>query len=187
MLFSKFYILMKLNIGCSSRYLHGYINIDIQGDTADLIIDAKNLPFEDCTVDEIYSSHLLEHFGRHEFSHILKEWSRVLKKGGYIYIAVPDIDSAIRHYVEHGDLKVLYGQFWGGQKDEYDHHKFGYTFKTMSEYLHDAGFENVERYNQFEYLPENFDDFSKSYMPHMDFSGQLMSLNVKASKAVHLG
>jgi predicted SAM-dependent methyltransferase len=115
---------------------------------------------------------------------VLAEWNRVLKPGGGIYIAVPDIDSAIAYYLKHGDLKPLYGQFWGGQRDEYDHHKFGFTDKTLTEYLQQTGFENAERYNTFEYLPEGFDDFSKSYLPHMDFSGHLLSLNMRAIKSI---
>jgi predicted SAM-dependent methyltransferase len=115
---------------------------------------------------------------------VLTEWNRVLKPGGGIYIAVPDIDSAIAYYLKHGDLKPLYGQFWGGQRDEYDHHKFGFTDKTLAEYLRQTGFENAERYNTFEYLPEGFDDFSKSYLPHMDFSGHLLSLNMRAVKSI---
>lgn len=173
---------MKLHLGCWNRYLDGYINIDIQGDSVDLHADIKQLPYEDCSVDEIYASHVLEHFGRHEFLNVLNEWNRVLKPGAFVYIAVPDIDSAISHYLKHGDLKLLYGQFWGGQRDQYDYHTFGFTFKTLSEYLEQTGFENPERYNTFEYLPPGFDDFSKSYLPHMDFSGHLLSLNIRAAK-----
>ena len=175
---------MKLHLGCWHRYLEGYVNIDIKGNSADIHADLRSLPFEDCSVDEIYASHVLEHFGRHEFLAVLREWNRVLKPGGGIYIAVPDIDSAIAYYLKHGDLKPLYGQFWGGQRDEYDHHKFGFTDKTLTEYLQQTGFENAERYNTFEYLPEGFDDFSKSYLPHMDFSGHLLSLNMRAVKSI---
>jgi predicted SAM-dependent methyltransferase len=173
---------MKLHLGCWHRYLDGYINIDIKGSSADLHADLRNLPFEDCTVDEIYASHVLEHFGRHEFLGVLKEWNRVLKAGGRIYVAVPDIDSAISYYLKHGDLKPLYGLIWGGQKDEYDHHKFGFTASTLTDYLIEAGFTKAERYDTFAYLPEGFDDFSKAYLPHKDFSGQLLSLNMTAFK-----
>lgn len=173
---------MKLHLGCWNRFLPGYINIDIKGEGVDMKADIRELPFNDASVDEIYASHVLEHFGRHEFKAVLKEWARVLKPGAGIYIAVPDVDSAIDYYHKHGDFKLLYGQFWGGQRDEYDHHKFGYTLKTLSEYLIEAGFMDPERYDTFEYLPEGFDDFSKSYLPHMDFSGHLLSLNVKATK-----
>ena len=46
-----------------------------------------------------------------------------------------------------------------------------------------AGFSNVERYDWRDFLPPGYDDYSRSYLPHMDFDhGRLMSLNVVAVK-----
>lgn len=172
---------MKLHLGCGARHLDGYVNIDVQAKGADMHVDVRNLPFEDGAVDEIYASHVLEHFGRHEYKQVLHEWRRVLAPNGRIYISVPDMDSSFKHYAQHGDLAILYGAFWGGQRDEYDYHKIGFTFKTMAAALTEAGFTDVERYDTFKYLPENFDDYSKAFLPHMDFTGMQMSLNVRAS------
>ena len=172
---------MKLHLGCGKRILEGYVNIDIQG-VCDINADISHLPYTDSSVSEIYACHVLEHFGRHEVMDVLSEWSRVLEDGGSIYLAVPDIDSAISYYLKHGDLAPLYGQFWGGQKDVYDYHKFGFTFKSLEGFLSRCGFENASRYDTFSYLPKDFDDYSKSYLPHMDFSGHLLSLNVTATK-----
>ena len=143
-------------------------------------MDIRKLDFADASVDEIYASHVLEHFGRHEFLGVLKEWRRVMKPGARLYLAVPDIESSIGYYHKTGDLKALYGQFWGGQRNEYDYHKIGFTFGTLSEYLREAGFTDPEKYDTFKYLPEGFDDYSKAFLPHMDFTGQQMSLNVTA-------
>jgi predicted SAM-dependent methyltransferase len=174
---------MKLHLGCWHRRLDGYVNIDIKHENADVHADIQYLPYENNTIDEIYASHVLEHFGRHEFLAVLKEWNRVLKPGGSVYIAVPDIESAFKYYEKHKDLRVLYGLFWGGQRDEYDYHKFGFTFDTLSKYLNETNFENPRRYNTFEYLPKDFDDYSKAHLPHMDFeNGQLLSLNITATK-----
>lgn len=171
---------MKLHLGCCNRYLDGYVNIDIKGGTADIHADIRNLPYEDASIDEIYASHVLEHFGRHEFLDVLREWYRVLKPGAYIYIAVPDIESAFEYYKKTSNLHTLYGQFWGGQRDEHDYHKFGYTFTTLSTYLEQVGFIEPQRYDTFTYLPEGFDDYSKSFLPHMNFQGHHLSLNIRA-------
>ena len=171
---------MKLNLGCSNRPIPGYINIDITGPNADILADIRKLPYESASIDEIYASHVLEHFGRREFMDVLREWRRVLKPGSNIYIAVPDIESSFNYYQKTKDIKALYGQFWGGQRDEYDYHKFGYTFDTLSEYLKQVGFVDPKRYDTFEYLPPDFDDYSKSFLPHMDFSGHHLSLNMTA-------
>ena len=50
--------------------------------------DALNLPFKDGTLDFVYSSHLLEDFA--DWRPALREWTRVLKKGGYLVILMPD-------------------------------------------------------------------------------------------------
>jgi predicted SAM-dependent methyltransferase len=47
-----------------------------------------NLPFKDQTLDFVYASHILEDF--YEWTPILKEWARVVKKGGAMIIQVPD-------------------------------------------------------------------------------------------------
>jgi predicted SAM-dependent methyltransferase len=171
---------MKINLGCSDRPIPGYVNIDIKNPKADVLADIRHLPYEDGSIDEIYASHVLEHFGRYEFMDVLREWRRVIKPGSFIYIAVPDIESSIKYYNKTGNLHALYGQFWGGQRDEYDHHKFGYTFDTLSEYLKQVGFINPMRYDTFKYLPPDFDDYSKSFLPHMDFNGHHLSLNICA-------
>jgi SAM-dependent methyltransferase len=58
----------------------------------DYVAEGDDLPFEDGTWDYVLSSHVLEHF----FDPIkaLKEWYRVLKPGGYIFMIVPKVDSA---------------------------------------------------------------------------------------------
>jgi predicted SAM-dependent methyltransferase len=53
--------------------------------------DARNLYwFRDCVFDYVYSSHLLEDFAEEETPVILKEWLRVVKKGGFLVIYCPD-------------------------------------------------------------------------------------------------
>ena len=50
--------------------------------------DALNLPFKDGTLDFVYSSHLLEDFA--DWTPALREWTRVLKRGGNLVILMPD-------------------------------------------------------------------------------------------------
>ena len=174
---------IKLHLGCGKRYLPGYINIDISSPTADIHIDVKKLPYPDEYIDEIYACHILEHFGRHEYLSVLGEWARVLKKGKRIYLAVPDLEASFEYYNKHKDITPLIGQFYGGQKDEFDYHKIGFTFDSMSNALRGIGFDTIERYNSFEYLPKDFDDYSLSYLPHMDFkNGYHLSLNITGVK-----
>lgn len=55
---------MKLHLGCGNIKLEGYINVDIRKTPAtDMVHDcARELPFKDEEVDEIYAVQLIEHF-----------------------------------------------------------------------------------------------------------------------------
>jgi ubiquinone/menaquinone biosynthesis C-methylase UbiE len=50
--------------------------------------DCRQLPLFNETANWIHASHVLEDFA--EWRPVLEEWSRVLKVGGYLMIAVPD-------------------------------------------------------------------------------------------------
>lgn len=50
--------------------------------------DALNLPFKDGVLDFVYSSHLLEDFA--DWMPALREWTRVLKRGGKLVVLLPD-------------------------------------------------------------------------------------------------
>jgi len=50
--------------------------------------------------------------------------------------------------------------------------------------LEDADFSGVAKYDWREFLPPDYDDYSRAYLPHMDFeNGRQMSLNVVATKS----
>lgn len=53
----------------------------------DIIAEGDNLPLEDNSVDFVINSHVIEHF----FDPIkaIKEWMRVIKPNGYLFIIVP--------------------------------------------------------------------------------------------------
>jgi len=42
-------------------------------------------------------------------------------------------------------------------------------FTTLKEILNLTGFDHVELYNPFEFLKDEEDDYSKAYLPHLDF------------------
>jgi hypothetical protein len=170
---------MKLHLACGKLRLPGFINIDIDSDVADLKADIKKLPnFGESTVDEIYISHCLEHFERKEVLDVLLEYKRLLKVNGILRIAVPDIKNVANLILSEEGQHLVTGLLYGGQKNQYDFHKIGYTFGTLSNILECMGFEDIKIYDAWEFLGENNDDYSKSYIPHMDRSGTLMSLNI---------
>jgi SAM-dependent methyltransferase len=79
---------IALNIGASQTYIPGFINIDISS-KADVSLDLSKdrLPFENSSVDMIFSYHTLEHVPNYLFS--LSEIHRVLKHGGRFLVGLP--------------------------------------------------------------------------------------------------
>lgn len=177
----------KLHIGCGAKFLKGFIHVDVlKYPHVDVVCDLRQLHehFAENTIHEIYACHVLEHLGRHEVADVLAKLCALLAPGGTIRIAVPDIEQVMRVYSAGIlPLSALYGFLWGGQRDEFDVHKIGFDMSSLSTLLYENGFGRVQRYHWQEFLPPSYDDYSKSYIPHMDFEhGQLMSLNVIAQK-----
>lgn len=181
----KSYSPLKLHLGCGKRYLKGWYHIDaINHPNVQMSADVSDLSlFPDACVDEIYASHVLEHINRHKVVLVLKEWTRVLKSGGKLRIAVPNFEAVVDHYNEKRDLSILMGLLYGGQDSELNYHYVTFDFEILKSILSDLGFNNIEQYDYRSFLPHGFDDFSKCFLPHMDENnGKLMSLNVVAVK-----
>lgn len=177
---------MKLHIGCGKKYLPGYKHLDvIPFEHVDFVCDARKLEsVEDTSVSEIYACHVLEHVERGEVVNVLREWHRVLLPGGKLRLAVPDFEAVVNEYVENRDLMCFQGLLYGGQTYDYNFHHVVFDFAVLESMLIEAGFKAVERYDWRDFLPaEGYDDYSRSYLPHMDFEhGRLMSLNVVATR-----
>ena len=168
----------KLHIGCGKRVLQGWVHIDLENfPHIDHQIDIRNIGdiFANNTIDEIYACHVFEHISRDEIDNVFQTMFNILKPGGILRLAVPDIGAAIRLYTEQ-DVPLypsLYDQFWGG-------HKIGFDMRTLSFSLAKVGFCSIERYDWRDFLPKDFDDLS---IPHMDFDhGVNLSMNAIAKK-----
>lgn len=176
---------MKLHLGSGVKFLKGYTHIDANKHPhIDHVTDVRSLSFVKTeSVEEIYASHVLEHFNRLEVLDVLKEWNRVLCIGGVMRLAVPDFEAVVDEYNEKHNLDVILGLLYGGQDYQHNFHYQAYDFNRLKLLLEKTGFTDVARYNWRDFLPDDYDDFSRAYIPHMDFeNGRLMSLNIVARK-----
>jgi SAM-dependent methyltransferase len=103
------------------------------------------LPFENGTVDYVYSSHFLEHLFRDEAGAVVGEAFRVLRTGGTIRITVPDLQHVVSLY-QAGRKNEALGFFFPTSRDgELSRHRFLYDLELMSELLASAGFTRIRR------------------------------------------
>ena len=92
-----------LNIGCGSHFHGDWVNLDVAPrDSAVMPHDVTHhpLPFAEGTFDAVYHSHVLEHLPKSAVPAFLAECLRVLKPGGTLRIAIPDLERICRLYLE---------------------------------------------------------------------------------------
>jgi predicted SAM-dependent methyltransferase len=91
-----------LNLGCGNRFHPEWVNIDTTSNSP--YVKAHDLrhgiPFQDKKFDVVYHSHLLEHFSQTDAIHLMDQCFRVLKHGGIIRVALPDLETLARIYLE---------------------------------------------------------------------------------------
>jgi predicted SAM-dependent methyltransferase len=172
-----------LNLGSGTVPLEGFTNVDALSDApgVDVVADlSKPLPFADGEADLIYAAHVLEHFATDVVPVLLADWRRVLRVGGLLLVAVPDLEVIARTILEEHPgwftppHAPWIGAIYGGQKDEYDFHKTGFTGPWLAGLLSEAGFGSVQRVQRFREL--SVADTSFSPIPF----GRNLSLNMRA-------
>ena len=173
---------VRLNLGSGETPIPGFVNVDAL-ETArgvDVVADiGERLPFDDDAADLVYASHLLEHFPTAEVPHMLAEWRRVLRPGGLLLVAVPDLEVIATMLLGRPGWftppnSPWLGALYGGQKDEYDFHKTGFTAAWLAHLLREAGFGEIRRVPRFAEIP--VEDASFSPLPF----GVNVSLNMRA-------
>lgn len=138
---------VRLNIGCGEVKEFGYVNIDLHDKNADVKMDARSLKYPDGSVDEIYSSHLLEHIGKFEVLQVLKEWSRVLKAGGILKMNLPNLEWCLKNWLAQPEDKrwgINLDMIFGLQSNPGEYHKTGFSKAHLECYLRQAGLDDIK-------------------------------------------
>jgi predicted SAM-dependent methyltransferase len=110
----------KLQIGAGENLLPEWLNSDLEPVQAGCIFlnALAQFPFSDQAFDYIYSEHMIEHIPYLGGLHMLQECFRVLKPGGKIRIATPDVrritgllspekNAAMQQYIEWSVTRSL--------------------------------------------------------------------------------
>lgn len=92
----------KLNLGCGNNFHPDWTNIDFTSTGEGVIAHnlLSGIPFAENTYDAVYHSHVLEHFPKDKAQYFINECYRVLKPGGILRVAIPDLEQIARIYLE---------------------------------------------------------------------------------------
>ncbi len=125
----------------------GYLKQDVDGSIPglDIICDIpdlhKHVEPESC--EKIRASHVMEHFPTKQIPELFKMVYDLLAPGGEFEIIVPNFEWHARLVMEGQSEQAVYYAF-GGQLDEWDYHKTGFTAYILEKRLIEAGFEVLQ-------------------------------------------
>jgi predicted SAM-dependent methyltransferase len=141
----------KILAGPSWRFAKVAIEEGIQFANA-----TRRIPCANNSVEIAYSSHMIEHLDRREAQVFLREVKRILRPGGILRLAVPDISRLINSYLATGDADEFVASTHMSLEKSADilsrlrlvligprHHLWMYDGRSLSKLLCDAGFTNV--------------------------------------------
>ena len=170
---------MRLHIGGNERR-EGWTVFDARpGPHIDIVGDCTRMTaIADNSVEEVYASHVLEHFGYDsDMPLVLREILRVLTPGGRFMVSVPDLGNLCWLFLmPNFSIEERYSVtrvMFGGQKHELDLHKSGLNHELLGAALNDVGFTAIRRVEGFGL----FDDSSVLML-----FGVPISLNMEARK-----
>lgn len=127
----------------------GIINVDIRPlPNVDIVADVAKLPLPDNEADVVMSRNLIEHFGRHEYKDVLKEWMRVLKKGGVLRIETVDMGLLMDKWRNIPEENWLDGVL-GAQTYPENFHKMSFTRERLEKDFEALGLE-IKMIEQFD-------------------------------------
>jgi predicted SAM-dependent methyltransferase len=154
----------KLHLAAGPAHLEGWLNTDIAPVSPEVVyLDAtKPFPLADSSFDYVFSEHMIEHVPWPDGLFMLRECRRVLRPGGTVRIATPDLEKflGLRGHEDDGregryvrwvtdrymaDVPAYRGAFvinnifrgWG--------HQFLYDGDLLAMALAEAGFAHVRR------------------------------------------
>jgi predicted SAM-dependent methyltransferase len=170
----------KLQLGAGSNGLTGWLNseafvpssfthsLKIAGNYIFLDV-CRPFPFEDSSVDYIFHEHVIEHITYQQGQFMLQECFRILKPGGWMRIATPDLQVFVALYGNQtsGDQKLFLSEYtrfnsgvWSSDLSHVSNnhavfvlnhalrawgHQFIYDYPTLSDAVQNTGFINITR------------------------------------------
>ena len=160
---------MKLHIGCGDvNFGKEWIHIDKDKKKFVQFENIYNLPFDDKSIEHIYSSYMVQSLSKDEILSFFTECKRVLKKGATIRISVPDFFLVSDKYIK-SKMKIDDANFF-----LINDTKVLLDFLNLQKLLIQCGFYGVRRLDLDKYPPEKKDSSC------ILFNGENITLSVEA-------
>ncbi|MBD2340537.1 methyltransferase domain-containing protein [Calothrix sp. FACHB-156] len=163
----------KLHLGCGTKILEGYVNVDIfPAPGVDLACDINNgIPFKDNSFIEALAVDFIEHIQPTKAIFLMNEVHRVLKPGGVFKIHVPEApgitayqdpthicfwnEESFDYYIDQHPRRENYGIYYGVtanfrkisvKRKSHLRRKFftSFNFNYLTNYLLDVELEAVK-------------------------------------------
>jgi SAM-dependent methyltransferase len=158
-----------LQLGTGHNPLPGWLNTDVQIfrlGHVEFLDATRPFPLPDAAFDYVYSEHQIEHIPLEAGERMLAECFRVLRPGGVVRIATPDLermaalaekelDDDQRHYVEYisqmlglpapDPARVINSMFRAFGPDADTGHQFIYSYDFLADRMRAAGFSDTRR------------------------------------------
>ncbi len=161
--YEKFKFYIKKILKRFNLYHHpNFSNFEKYFSTVIILDVKKGLPFDDNSIDVVYSSHLIEHFSKEEGIFFLSEIYRILKKDGILRLVTPDLKKFIEAYFNNDNkflfaLQSQYPEFKNCNKniDALNKvfyaagHKMIYDYDTIYHILLNIGFSQIEKKDNY--------------------------------------
>ena len=171
---------MKLYVGSRNYKPDGYVTVDIDPtNKPDIVADITNMAVvSDGSCDEVVAGHVLEHIEWPDSFAAMAEFARVLKPGGVVKIALPDMSSLTRMLLSGESAFHVMGLIYGlgGRLNTFERHRYGFTPGMLVDILEALGF------GEFNWWNSSLSDASNGWAPRGLDERIGMSLNMQAVK-----
>lgn len=164
-----------LHMGCGSRRVSGWVNIDLKNSDVDVDLSNGALPFDDGWFEVVCSQQVIEHLHLvYELEPLFRELHRVTADGAEIWLSCPDIRKVCEGYLQDGAKTLIKGrtsrhpnyttrgypssQFVNDIFHQGGEHKNLFDLELLRALLEKCGFSNVEETTEPELL-KRFPDF----------------------------
>jgi hypothetical protein len=171
---------LKLYVGSRNYKPDGYVTVDIDpANKPDIVADITNMTsVAEASCDEVVAGHVLEHIEWPDSFAAIAEFARVLKPGGVVKIAVPDMASLMRMLLSGESAFHVMGLIYGlgGRVNTFERHRYGFTPGMLADILETLGF------GEFDWWNSSLADASNGWAPRGLDERIGMSLNMQAVK-----